>query len=112
MTGGGIGDRDASHAPETPECRGTVPFTVASAPPQFSATRGRRPVCGALGDCLGNTGHWTGTFVATSPASPNPPPCLTKAADTCNPSAAHPEPHRRQERLLPCVLRLRGTVLL
>ena len=27
--------------------------------------RGRRPVCGALGDCLGNRGHWTGTFVAT-----------------------------------------------
>ena len=53
--------------------------------------RGRRPVCGALGDCLGNTGHWTGTFVATpSPASPNPPPCLTKAGDTCNPSACAP----------------------
>ena len=50
--------------------------------------RGRRPVCGALGDCLGNRGHWRGTFVATpSPASPNPPPCLTKAGDTCNPSA-------------------------
>ena len=50
--------------------------------------RGRRPVCGALGDCLGGSGHWTGTFVATpSPASPNPPPCLTKAGDTCNPSA-------------------------
>jgi hypothetical protein len=53
--------------------------------------RGRRPVCGALGACLGNTGHWTGTFVATpSPASPNPPPCLTKAGDTCNPSACAP----------------------
>ena len=53
--------------------------------------RGRRPVCGALGDCLGNTGHWTGTFVATpSPTSPNLPPCLTKAGDTCNPSACAP----------------------
>jgi hypothetical protein len=53
--------------------------------------RGRRPVCGALGNCLGGTGHWTGTFVATpSPASPNLPPCLTKAGDTCNPSACAP----------------------
>jgi hypothetical protein len=53
--------------------------------------RGRRPVCGALGNCLGNRGHWTGTFVATpSPASPNLPPCLTKAGDTCNPSACAP----------------------
>ena len=34
---------------------------------------------GALGKCLGGTGHWTGTFVATpSLASPNLPPCLTK----------------------------------
>jgi hypothetical protein len=53
--------------------------------------RGRRPVCGALGDCLGDRGHWTGTFVATpSSASPNLPPCLTKAGDTCNPSACAP----------------------
>ena len=53
--------------------------------------RGRRPVCGALGDCLGNRGHWTGTFIATpSASSPNPPPCLTHAGDTCNPSACLP----------------------
>jgi hypothetical protein len=53
--------------------------------------RGRRPVCGALGNCIGDSGHWTGTFIATpSPASPNLPPCLTKAGDTCNPSACAP----------------------
>jgi len=53
--------------------------------------RGRRPVCGALGDCIGNRGHWRGTFIATpSPASPNLPPCLTQAGDTCNPSACAP----------------------
>jgi len=41
--------------------------------------RGRRPVCDALGKCLGGTGHWTRTFVAMpSLASPNLPPCLTK----------------------------------
>jgi hypothetical protein len=53
--------------------------------------RGRWPVCGALGNCLGGTGHWIETFVATpSAASPNLPPCLTKPGDTCNPSACAP----------------------
>ncbi len=53
--------------------------------------RGRRPVCGDLGTCLGNRGHWIGTFIATpSPSSPNPPPCLTHAGDTCNPSSCLP----------------------
>lgn len=53
--------------------------------------RGHRPVCGALGECIGNRGTWTGTLVATpSPGSPNPPPCLTKAGDACNPGACMP----------------------
>ncbi|HXJ35388.1 MAG TPA: hypothetical protein VMS22_15250 [Candidatus Eisenbacteria bacterium] len=53
--------------------------------------RGHRPVCGALGACIGDRGHWTGTFVATpSPTSPNLPPCLSAAGDVCNPTACTP----------------------
>src|SRR5262245_31893826 len=47
--------------------------------------RGRRPVCGLLGDCIGHRGHWTGTIVATpSSSSPNPPPCLGASGAACN----------------------------
>jgi hypothetical protein len=53
--------------------------------------RGRRPVCGALGECIGHIGEWTGTLVATpAAASPNPPPCLTNTGDACSPSACLP----------------------
>ena len=53
--------------------------------------RGKRPVCGALGACIGDRGTWTGTLVATPAAgSPNPPPCLTKSGDACNPGACMP----------------------
>jgi hypothetical protein len=53
--------------------------------------RGRRPVCGALGECIGHVGEWTGTLVASpAPGSPNRPPCLTKAGDVCNPGACMP----------------------
>ena len=52
---------------------------------------GRRPVCGAIGNCIGNRGEWTATFVATpSPSSPNLPPCLTAAGQQCNPAACLP----------------------
>jgi hypothetical protein len=53
--------------------------------------KGRRPMCGDIQTCLGSSGHWTGTFIATpSPQSPNPPPCLTTAGDTCNPGVCMP----------------------
>jgi hypothetical protein len=53
--------------------------------------RGHRPVCGALGACIGDRGEWTGTLVATpSPQSPNPPPCLGKSGDACSPATCMP----------------------
>ena len=53
--------------------------------------KGRRPMCGDIQACLGSSGHWTGVFIATpSPQSPNPPPCLTRARDTCNPDICMP----------------------
>jgi hypothetical protein len=53
--------------------------------------RGKRPVCGALGACIGDRGEWTGTLVATpTPSSPNAPPCLTKPGDTCSSGTCMP----------------------
>jgi len=55
------------------------------------AYRGRRPVCGAIGECIGHRGEWTGTIIATpSPTSPNPPPCLGAPGSTCNPATCMP----------------------
>jgi hypothetical protein len=53
--------------------------------------QGHRPVCGALGNCIGNRGRWAATIVATPSAnSPNPPPCLTKSGAVCNPATCTP----------------------